>query len=180
MTYGTIGTVAIFYLDNNGELYVNRFLHHSVRDIFVSQQKYTAYRALQADVIASYFDLTQPAKVINRMKHETPSAATVPTPNESSSEIIRRLLLPRLQAVTEPAGLEQNSEADNHARSLRYHGVTWHRRTLPEGWSPSPRALELAEKAGVSLDPGETFVKAHHRGSKHIGEVVAHQVISQP
>lgn len=177
MTYGNIGTISLFYLDSRGELYVDRFCNHSVRDIFVSQQKYGAYRALQVDVIASYFDLTQPATVVNRIKRDAPTAAATPTLHELPDEVINRLLLPRTRAVMSPETATQPSEDEGPAKSLRYHGVTWHRRQLPEGWSPSPQALELAEAANIELKPGETFVKAHHRGSKAIGEVIAHRVV---
>lgn len=181
MTYGKIGTISIFYVDSRGELFVDRFCNHSVRDIFVAQQKYGAYRSLQADVLASYFDLTQPAKLVNRVKRDIPTAAAAPTMHETPDEVIRRLLLPRVRALAESAPETEAEtvpeETEGPTRSLRYHGVTWHRRQLPEGWSPSPQALELARAARITLKPGETFVKAHHRGSKRIGEVVAHHIV---
>jgi hypothetical protein len=166
-------------LGPDGELYVDRQCTVSYADMARTKGKYHAYRELQATVLAHYFDLTH--AITKSPTAEQDSATSTLTASDTNRlEAIERLLIPRISA-NQPHGNTQQPapEPDQPKRSVRYHGVTWFRRPLPAGWHASPDAHKLAEKVGVTLEPGETFVKAHHRGSKALGEVAGHQLITR-
>ncbi|MBU0727361.1 hypothetical protein KKA95_01625, partial [Patescibacteria group bacterium] len=53
-----------------------------------------------------------------------------------------------------------------HHYNTAFSTVPGHPRKLPKGYKPSPEAIAEADKAGVYIKPGETFVKKHTRGSE--------------
>lgn len=165
-----------FYIDHKGELYSDIRCEMPLSYIAASIGKYEGYRLLQAEMIGHYYNLT----------HATPiDMSAVPTatktsperlPTEMPIEILRRLIIPRSSHKQHRVNLEESSAT----RSMKFHDVVWHRRKLPEGWNPSPEALQLAEEAGIVLEPGETFVRDHSRGSKELGRIAGHQFIARP
>ncbi|MGZ4337663.1 MAG: hypothetical protein ACXVRA_10145, partial [Gaiellaceae bacterium] len=50
-------------------------------------------------------------------------------------------------------------------RILRAHSVVAHRRTLSVGSYATPGKVREAAALGISLDPGQTWVTAHVRGT---------------
>lgn len=167
-------------LGPDGELYVDRQCTVSYAEIARSKGKYQAYRDLQATILANYFDLTHTAIAPAALEKET-NNLTIPSASEESSlKSIERLVIPRLRALSAKAEQQAIDTEEEKGRSVRWHGVVWHIRTLPSGWFASPAAQERAEKLGVTLAPGETIVKAHNRGSKALGEVVGHQLVTLP
>lgn len=94
-------------------------------------------------------------------------------------ESIKRLVIPRVRAHHEGQNVE-STQTDHLERTVRQHNVTWHIRELPNGWRASPAALELAQKLGITLKENETIVREHKRGSRLLGEVAAHHLITRP
>jgi hypothetical protein len=188
VTLGELGPAAVLSLGPDGELYTRLDCKVSLRDIALQKGKYKAYRELQATVLAHYFDLTYPLEDVartNKALRENPPQTNPETPQ--GLESIERLVVPRIkrhheEAMLDPAILHQEADegGDQPARSVRRHGVVWHRRKLPEGWNPSPAALELAEKLGVTLGKNETIVKGHQRGKLALGQIIAYLFVSRP
>ncbi len=84
-----------------------------------------------------------------------------------------RLVIPRIRLLCDDAErVRRRSEDNQPSKSIRYQGVVWHRRRLPEGWWASPAAREMAETIGITLKDNETFVRDHHRGTKKIAKSV--------
>jgi hypothetical protein len=84
----------------------------------------------------------------------------------------------------ELTGWREWSSEDERRRILRVaHKVAGHRRRLPDGWQPSERARELAEKSGIFLPPGMTYVRPFVRGKgsgrEELDEPDAPPIISQ-
>jgi hypothetical protein len=184
--FSGLGPSAVLFLGGEGELYTWRDCKVSLRDIAVQKGKYKAYRDLQASVIAHYFDLThrlEDVARINRTLRERPSQVTPGTPR--ALESIARLVVPRVKwydekVIPDAADSPMETAEEESVRSVRRHNVTWHIRQLPEGWRPSPAALELAEKMGVTLGQNETIVKEHKRGVLELGQITSHQFIRRP
>lgn len=184
--FDDLGLAATLTLGPDGELYTWRDCKVSFRDIALQKGKYQAYRKLQATIFAHYFDLTHSLDTVARVTKMLREAPPQPQPDPRSTRaFFERLVVPRVRYSKEPVGpsddhSSEGSETDQPGRTLRLHGVTWHTRKLPEGWSPSPAALELAEKMGIKLEPGKTFVKEHKRGSAALGEVTIHKLVKRP
>jgi hypothetical protein len=175
----------IMYMDAAGELYTNPSCTSSLLAMCRQQGKYGAYRRLQAGLLADYYDMTRPAEVVRRTAALISDAEVVGGVASSSPadhmDMLRRLVLPRIQVeeANEELIVDIDAEEDSVAgNSVRLHDVTWHRRRLPEGWSPSPQARAMALEAGITLGPNETFVKEHKRGSAKLGMVIGHVVAS--
>lgn len=165
-----------FYIDQDGELYSDIHCEMPLSHIAASIGKYEGYRALQAEMIGHYYNLTHATPVDVAAVHAGSRETPVKQPTEMPIEVLRRLIVPRIST-----GLQHvNHNGDAEIRRLKLHDVVWHRRKLPEGWSPSPEALQLAEEAGVVLEEGETFVREHNRGSKELGRVAGHQFVTRP
>lgn len=152
-----------------------------MRDMALKYHKYTAYRQLQAEVLADYLDLTNPADHTVHHRQATKQLPQGITTQESesrkASDVVTEILLARLRYQR----TEREAEAtETHStREVRLHGVVWHIRQLPKGWKASPGAEELATQAGMTLREGETFVRPHKRGTKKLGEVVAHHLVKR-
>lgn len=160
----------------NGELRANGS-NLLLRDIAVKYGKYSAYRQLQAEVLADYLDLTNPADA--PLKESQPSETAIETERgtRTPSDVVRDILLARLP--NRRTGEQTDKDTPQSTREVRLHGVVWHIRQLPSGWRASPNAEELAQQAGITLKDGETFVRPHKRGSKALGEVVTHHLVKR-
>ncbi len=173
------------HLGKDGNLYNDATCKDSLLPTAIELGKYTAYRDLQATVLSHYFDLTHPFEDVASIKKAEKSSALAATRTSSEpTEMIAKLLIPRVRYRAEDEAQNEDEESENNEteqarRTVRYHGVTWHIRKLPEGWSPSPAALQLAKDINVTLLPGETIVKEHTRGSRLLGEVVGHKLINR-
>ena len=169
--------LSILELGPDGELYIDKQCRVSYAEVARIKGKYQAYRSLQATILANYFDLTH-AAIAPAVLEKERANLTLPSRSEQRSlESIEQLVIPRLRALSSKEGGEQFTRKNNQERSVRWHNVIWHIRTLPPGWFASPAAQERAGEMGVTLKPGETIVKAHNRGSKALGEVVGHQLV---
>ncbi len=172
------------HLGKDGELYNDATCNDPLLPTAVELGKYTAYRDLQATILSHYFDLTHSYEEVTAIKKaEKVSAATTRTTNEPT-ELISKLLIPRVRYNPEEQNQDNgespdDSEAERSHRTVRRHDVTWHIRKLPEGWNASPAALQLAREINVTLEPNETIVKDHKRGSRLLGEVVGHKLINR-
>ncbi len=182
--YDGVGFITHFYLGPDGELFADRHCDVSMRDMFIRKGKYAAYRELHADILAGYFDMTHSAEQVNQITRDKatikPNTPIDPASPTDPMDAFQRLVIPRIQPM-QPASNSQPAadKPEPTSRKLRYHGVAWHRRTLPEGWSASPQAREMAAAMGIELKDNETFVAEHHRGSKEVGEVVGHLLVER-
>jgi hypothetical protein len=170
--------LANIVLGPDGELYVDRQCTVSYAEIARGKGKYQAYRDLQATILANYFDLTHAVIAPATLERETANLSTPPASEQHFVESIEHLVIPRLRALSSKEEQQTTDTDEQKGRSVRWHGVVWHIRTLPLGWFASPAAQERAEELGVTLAAGETIVKAHNRGSKALGEVVGHQLVT--
>jgi hypothetical protein len=182
-----LNTLTVFELGQDGELYADRLCAMPLRDIFVAQGKYEVYRRLQAGIIADYFDMTQPAIIVDRARREINGSAAQATIPGEPMEVFGRLLAPRIRyaredtraSVAEQEAIDETPHSQAEAAGLqKLRHLGWHRRTLPEGWHASPKALALAAEYKVDLKPNQTFVKPHTRGNKKLGEVVGHILVN--
>lgn len=179
--YQRLEPIILIAIGKNGELFVDPFCTISLLDIFKKQGRYGAYRNLQAEIISSYHDMTRPLQV-SVQYNQTPTDIRMLQNNSVSKEpldVFRKLVIPRISSTQSQDITQEKINKDITGPSIRYHGVVWHRRRLPSGWSASPHAIELALAMGITLNDGETIVKEHHRGSKKIGEVVGHELLDR-
>ncbi|HSX06999.1 MAG TPA: hypothetical protein VLG92_04730 [Candidatus Saccharimonadia bacterium] len=181
---GPLDPIIRLELGPDGELYTDRDCRTSFLAIAVECGKYAAYRTLQAEVVADYFDLTHPAADVARIKQAAQSVPVDSQRNRDQSprDTIERLVVPRayFYSQSEAGGVRPSTDEEEPAiRTVRRHDVTWHIRVLPEGWHASPEAHETAASLGVKLKAGETIVRAHSRGAAEIGQVVAHFFVSR-
>jgi hypothetical protein len=168
-------------IGKDGELYGDSYGKISIRDIAVRKGRYAAYRELQAHLYAHYYDLTHRLEDVYQAQKETGEKTDPAEPFSQTTdpfETMTRLVIPRVQLTKGELASATEAEVTEDAYSkVKRHGVTWHRRVLPEGWHASPKALELAAKLGVTLKDNETLVKEHERGSRLLGEVTAHHLV---
>jgi len=176
-----IDPITSMSLGKDGELYTDRDCRTPLVDIARAKGKYTAYRDMQARIIAHYFDITHSLDEVRQVQQTiTATNAETHTSSRSPMESIERLVIPRANVRKgEQIQTIHNIQENRPSRNVRQHGVVWHIRELPEGWHASPNALELAKKLGVTLRPNETIVKEHRRGSRLLGEVTAHHLIQR-
>lgn len=169
-----INSRGMFILLDNGELAT---FHNNVDFAQKAAQKgsYNAYRQLQAEILADYIDLISDLGLSVAVKDiHAPRSGEVNYREQSGTDVVRKLLIPRIRALR-----EDRTDDAGPRREVRLHGVVWHIRHLPKGWHASPEALELAQEAHIKLGDGETFVRAHQRGSKELGEVVTHTLVTR-
>lgn len=163
----------VFSLQENGELATG----HTDKPLAITAAErgaYNAYRHLQAEVLAAYIDLTTPLELSRKTRDvRAPKAGTTDYNREPGVDIVRKLLVPRIKAT------DTENDGDGTPREIRLHGVVWHIRVLPAGFHASPQAQRLADEAHITLAEGETFVRAHQRGSKTLGEVVTHNLVNR-
>lgn len=175
VSFSGLGPGFLLNLGPDGELYTWRDCRVSLRDIALQKGKYEAYRTLQANVLAHYFDLThsleEVVRITKTLREQPPQVSHGTRP---ALESIERLVVPRIKRYAE------STATDQAAYSVRRHNVVWHIRKLPEGWNPSPAAFELAKKLGVTLEKNETIVKEHKRGTRVLGQITAHRFASRP
>ncbi|MCA9341610.1 hypothetical protein KC952_03705 [Candidatus Saccharibacteria bacterium] len=137
--YDHLDPAEIMFIDGQGELFADPHCVFSLRDVFVRQQKYGAYRRLQAKIIADYFDMTRPALVVERINRTI--AQQHSDINQSGTEqepmdVFRRLIIPRVRAeqvqqatppIEQDEAIKTPEDVDQTARSIRLHGVVCHR-----------------------------------------------------
>lgn len=187
---GTLGNVrlevesldplGVMYIGKDGELYTDRACKSSYRSIALANRKYGAYRDLQARILAHHYDLTHPLDQVAEVP-KSPSKPKLASEPREPMDAIEELLVPRARRHIVGESNEPDESTDVTSRKgVKLHDVTWHRRQLPEGWNPSPAALKLAQELDITLNPGETVVKEHKRGSRLLGEVVGHKLTKRP
>lgn len=161
-------------ISHTGQLF-NLMLSQPIAETAAERGVYSAYRKIQAEILAGYIDLTTPLEIIHKVKKQ-PLTPPSPSSTESGTDIVGRLLIPRIKVVQENEG---PVTIDTPQREVRLHGVVWHIRQLPPGFHASPEATELARQAHITLRDGETFVRPHVRGNKKLGEVVTHNLVER-
>jgi len=62
--------------------------------------------------------------------------------------------------------------------ALRAHMVAGHKRWLPDGWEASTEKLREAAALGIRLEPGQTWVTGHTRGTH--GQLSSQSVVWEP
>ena len=165
-------------IGKDGELYADPGGHFSLRDIAVKKGRYVAYRELQARMLAHYFDLTHTLEEVETAQEGVQEAIQTRPFSQTLDPLqsIERLVIPRTSLSKEKTPTQSDAE-DIGQPKVRRHGVTWHRRRLPDGWHASPEALKRAAELGIELADNETVVKRYRRGSRLLGEVVAHRLV---
>lgn len=165
----------LYFLGPDGELYSDLTCVLPMAGLAAMSGRYELYRATQAEIVANFHDLTHGQMSVKKSTHVPSANSSHKEKGENALDSLTRLMIPRLK---NSASSEATSD-QQYKKELKIHGVVWHRRQLPEGWRPSPEALGLADAAGVKLEEGETFVRAHRRGSKELGEVVGHKLVKR-
>jgi hypothetical protein len=156
---------------------------HSVRSIkpyFERAGKAGLYEYLRLNLVKTLFDLVVPTDVIKDADgNAAPTESTWEWKRKPSSSI-EDIMLPRLRYLNEHGDDILNrlrSEEDENMLKLREHGVVGHPRLLPPGYQPTPEAAALAARDGVTLKPGQTYVRSHKRGSADNGVILSHRVV---
>jgi hypothetical protein len=174
LAYKNLNIALHAFVGQDGELYLDQACRRPLAYDAAAHGKYEAYRRLQATIFAQYFDLTH-ASATERSE-AMPFSPVAPAAHAPSDpmDTFRQLVMPRLTP----------QEAHHHAEAsapnepvIKLHGVTYFTRKLPPGAQASPEAQRLAAEHNIILPEGKTFVRAHTRGSKKLGEVVAHKFI---
>lgn len=131
-----------------------------------------ALAAIEAEISANFFDLSMP--IYRQGRGKLPPNFNTLSEKRTSFDPILDLVVPRIKYLKD---LDQQSipVEEEPVRTIREHGVVWHIRILPEGWSASPQALANAERNGVHLAENETFVRSHKRGRDN--PVLGHKIV---
>ncbi len=168
----------MLYLQPNGSLTLDDL---GLRELRAELKDDRAYLRALAEITAGYFDLTRSASQVRASGVRNFSQLT--SDERADYDPVVDLLLPRSRALRNSAGAtkaeqqeDDKEEAEANRRTIRKHEVIAHPRMLPPGYTPNPEALALAETLGIKLEPGETLVKKHNRGSGN--EVEGHKVVS--
>lgn len=124
----------------------------------VMPDKPTTLRRLKAEIASNFYDLSM---AIDASARPAPRNYAQMAPQERQGfNPITQLLIPRLRYME-----DRTEPVREKSRIVRRHDVAWYVRPLPPGWHASPEAIKLAKEVGVELEPNETFVKKHKRGS---------------
>lgn len=123
-----------------------------------------AAQSMKAEIASNFFDLSMP---VYGQPGQLKNYAAFKERQKKVFDPIQQLLIPRMRFLQRPLTI---AGSDDISRVVREHDVTWYVRPLPEGWHPSPEAVERAAIRGIELGDNETFVKAHKRG---VGNPVA-------
>ena len=67
--------------------------------------------------------------------------------------------------LTMSGRVEWGTEDEKSHIKRHLHTVSGHARTLPAGYKPDPEKVRLAEMRKIKLDPRQTFVRRHQRGT---------------
>lgn len=178
ISLGTADLKPLNYLNiaPDGELHSNFTCDLPLAEAAAILGKYEGYRSMQAEVIGHFYNLTHADHIdVSQVHNQGRAPLRTAGDQEAPIELIRRLIVPRITTNNSNNGLVTTGET----RTVKFHGVTWHRRKLPAGWNPSPDALKLADETGIVLEKGETFVRAHERGVKALGVIAGHQFVQR-
>lgn len=190
-------------LDSNGDLYnggVSPDLESiPLREVFAGEGRSDLYEQIRSVILARLFDTIAPATVVERIQQEVerarfPYRAADERPN--MGDIVRRLMLPRLQYLQQRTQKQVRREFDEAlaeeaievekleppTRQVARHGVSGHLRKISPDGRPGKFALERARKyynnPNYEIPPGYTFVKKHERGDINVGNVVGYLATS--
>lgn len=176
IAYTNLNPLLMTYVGQNGELYSDLSCRRPLVYDAAAHGRYEQYRRLQATIFAEYFDLTHSSAIEDTNEGITlphiPSAYVAGQP----IEVFRELVVPRI--ARQDARQHAETEEASNEPSVKFHDVTYFRRKLPAGAKASPEAQRLAAEHGIDLPEGKTFVRAHSRGSKRLGEVIAHRFVT--
>ncbi len=173
-----LGPDLVAYLFTDGQLYLDTTGVVSLKEMFAQKGSLSMYRALQAEHISNFFDLTMPAEVVDAI-----GGAKMLKPKHIgvAKDAINELVIPRLRYLNQSESAEQikaseEAEASRESGSkFKLHGVVYHRRRLPDGWHATPKARALAKEYNIELAENETFVSPHSRGDAQRGQIVGHR-----
>lgn len=126
----------------------------------LSPSQHRTNQLLELQALSLVAELVCPVEVVSE---SIPHQVGVNGPGKTNE--IGKLIVPRIRRLLASPSVHQT----NGTRSIRIHDVVWHIRKLPEGWEHTNKAQEFAELHGISLAPGETFVREHQRGSEENG-----------
>lgn len=173
------------WMDEQGELYGDWNGTVPLHPLYKAARKPANYEALRQFLLQKYFDLTVPITIVKKVNAETRRELGTESPGQGREQgiIYINLLLPRIRILREyqtPEELEVLDIQENEAmlaamsptRRQRFHTREMHPRKLPPGHRPHPDKIAEAERLGIVLEPGETFVKKHDRGDRSLGEVL--------
>lgn len=161
------GTRAVIHLGSDGELYFDVDCESGLRVIYEVNDCEDIYEMLRAEIISNYSDLVTPAEIVEAVGISTPKVQW----GEKADAVIGKLILPRKKY----ANRKEISDDDELSRSIRIHGVTYHKRKLLPHQRASDAAKKLAEDALYDLPEGYTFVRAHTRGNGP-GKISGHKI----
>ncbi|MBP7006162.1 hypothetical protein KBB27_03505 [Patescibacteria group bacterium] len=158
--------------DRNGEMSIDGYGIIPVRDVFVSVGKEGVYDIIRYSLTMQLYDLVVPIKIVRGLPSLPTHRTRRPTEPSAIEDLLDpKLLLPRIKILGNSHDLTaamdaeiEESEERARRRSPRQHECIGGVRELPPGKHASPAAKELALKAGIVLEPNETFVKKHPRG----------------
>lgn len=158
-------------MDRAGTMSVDQYGILDVRHVFASAGKDLEFGLVRLAHVLNLVDLTVPIKVVRQM----PPLPMGPSLGGSplGALLDPTIVLPRLkellhkQSALTAAFAQELEEAERQTlrRNMRRHDCVGHVRELPPGRKASPEAIERARKEGIALEPNETWVKKHQRGS---------------
>ncbi len=163
-------------MDRHGHFSLDQNRLLPAHDVFRREKKEREFSILRLMSVVQLYDLTVPIKVVRRMP-KLPDGGLISRflGKDPVSEVLNpTLLIPRIKELfgNRAALLEsllqevEASVAATERRSLRRHECVGHVRELPAGRRATPEAIERAREEGIRLQPNETFVRKHERGSR--------------
>jgi hypothetical protein len=128
--------------------------------------------------LRGYADLTCIEHAAAAETTPTPVTSTNPAPRPAGSASSRRRTL--VDAARTLVPYSSTLTPTEATRSLLASYVVGHRRQLPAGRQPGEEAREHAKRIGVTLGPGQTWVKPHARGVPDGAELVFAWAVADP
>lgn len=164
-----------WFMDADGEFYGTPSGLLPIRPIFEEIDNAAGYDLVRLAHILRLYDLTVPLAVVKRfpgLPHQGPLRSPNPAQASSPRLFSPEIIVPRLRAIVhERSAMAREFEreyAEDEERTrnrVRTHECVGHARVLPPGHRASAQAIALAAESGVTLSPGETWVRKHQRGS---------------
>ncbi|MDL2363251.1 MAG: hypothetical protein QFB86_02630 [Patescibacteria group bacterium] len=164
----------------DGELAVSSSLGIlPLRREYAAMDAESTYELMRLSLLTNFIDLVVPQKYTQDMPSVHSQRGFFGSMrNAVKFAKINDLLVPRIKLLRESTDVieaEIRLEIEESRRQVREHGVIWHIRVLPKGYKASHQALEEAQKRGIILQEGETFVKTHTRGNPELGKIEGHK-----